>query len=52
MKYILVYAFEGDRIVPFEWPKSLNEDTALTLIPMLTHLHETRDNGGAGDSDR
>lgn len=52
MTYILVYAFDGNRIVPFEWPKSLDEDTAKALIPTLTHLHKTRDNQGAGGDNR
>ncbi len=52
MKYIIVYAFDNDRIVPFEWPKSLDEDTAKALIPTLTHLYKARDNQGAGGSNR
>lgn len=52
MTYLIVYAFDCDGIVPFEWPKSIDEDVAKSLVHTLTHLHKTRDNAIAGDGNR
>ena len=44
MKYILVYDRIDGRIVPCEWPKSLDEATARALIPTLTRALASSDN--------
>ncbi len=44
MKYVLVYDRIDDVIVPFEWPKSLDEATARSLIPALTRALASVDN--------
>lgn len=44
MKYVLVYERIDGVIVPDEWPKSLDEAVARSLIPMLTQALASSDN--------
>ncbi len=44
MKYVLVYDRIDGVIAPDEWPKSLDEATARSLIPTLTRALASVDN--------
>lgn len=44
MTFLIVYERVSGRIVPFAWPKSLDQATARSLMPTLTHALPPSDN--------